>query len=228
VPLIAASARPASTQGLVLRSAQPAWPASSRARKRRRVPLIAASAWPASTRRLVLRSAPTALPASSWARKQRRVPLIAATAWPARTRGLELRSAPTVRPARTRRQEAQLASAALDMLRPTGRIAPLATKANSRPLSGLGRARCARKASSRTLLGLAIVRLVHLVPAPQLAPWIGLTVAVRLDKQDLMVGFARPALLARIRAVAARARARCARRVPRHQLEAQACKIAQR
>ena len=134
-------------------------------------------------------------------------------------------------PARTRRQEAQLASAALDMLRPTGRIAPLATKANSRPLSGLGRARCARKelkASSRTLLGLAIVRLVHLVPAPQLAPWIGLTVAVRLDKQDLMVGFARPALLARIRAVAARARARCARRVPRHQLEAQACKIAQR
>ncbi len=49
-------ARPGSTRP-VLRSAPTALPASTRARKHRRVPLIAATAWPGSTRRLVLRSA---------------------------------------------------------------------------------------------------------------------------------------------------------------------------
>ena len=58
---------------------------------------------------------------------------------------------------------------------------------------------------------MALVCLVHLVPAPQSAAWIGLTVAVRLDKQDLMVGSARPVLLAHIRQVEARPRAQRAR-----------------
>ena len=88
-------------------------------------------------------------------------------AWQGSTRTrLEMKDARHALPTRHHHPEAQRARAMLDTLRLRSRLAPLAKKANTRRRLDLGRAKRARKANSRELLGLALVRLVHLVPAP--------------------------------------------------------------
>jgi len=107
-----------------------------------------------------------------------------------------------------------------------GRVVPLAKKVNTRCLKELSHAKHARRANLKTLLGLELVCLAHLVLAPQPAAWTVLIVAAGLDKQVLMVVPAHPVPPENIRQGAVRPRAWRVRRAPRRQREVQGCKNA--
>ena len=109
-----------------------------------------------------------------------------------------------------------------------GRVVPLAKKVNTRCLKELSHAKHARRANLKTLLGLELVCLAHLVLAPQPAAWTVLIVAAGLDKQVLMVVSARPVPPENIRLEVGRPRVWRVRGALRRQREVQGFKIAER